>query len=124
MLTAPRRLKRRLFSSALADSVKTLSCAEYERNAPDTRKSNYRIDNSADYGHRSAAYPRDEVEIKNTYATPVESADNSENKSYSVYYHHHVLAFPSERDNSRTTDHLISNSDGKALAPPRDFARF
>ena len=74
--------------SALSDRVKAFSFAEDERYAPYSRKSNYRIDNSAEHGHRSAADPCDDVKVKYAYATPVESADDGENKSYSVYYHH------------------------------------
>ena len=79
------RLKSRL--SVLPNRIKALSCAEDKRNAPDSRKTYYRIDDPADYRHRTAAYPRDEIKIENSYASPVESADNSENKSYSIYYH-------------------------------------
>ena len=74
--------------SALSDRVKAFSCTEDERNTPYTRKGNYRINNSADDSHRTAADPGNDVEIENSDASTVESADNSKNKSYSVYYHH------------------------------------
>jgi len=74
--------------SALSYRVKALSFAEDQSYTPNSRKSNYCIDNSADNGHRSAADPSNDVKIEYAYATPVESADNSENKSYSIYYHH------------------------------------
>ena len=71
--------------------VKAVSLAENERNAPNTRKSNDRIYDPADDGHRTAADPSDDIKIEDSYASPVESSDHRENKSYSVYYHHGFL---------------------------------
>ena len=73
--------------SVLSDRIKALSCAEDKCNAPDSRKTDQRVNDPADYRHRTAAYPRDKIKIEDSYASPVESTDNSENKSYSIYYH-------------------------------------
>ena len=76
-----------LKGSALSDCIEAFSFTEDQRNAPNAGKSDHRVDDPAQDRH-GAAYPGNDVKIEKTDTTPVESADNSENKSYSVYYHH------------------------------------
>ena len=65
--------------------------AEQERDAPDARKRDDGIDNAAENGGLTAADPSDDIKIEDSYASPVESSDHRENKSYSVSYHHGFL---------------------------------
>ena len=77
----------------LLDSIKAVSCSEYKRDTPYTRKGNYGIDNPADRTHRSATDPSHDIKVEDSYTSPVKSADNGKNKSYSIYYHHHYDLF-------------------------------
>ena len=77
----------KLKGSALSDSVKAVSFTENKGYAPNSRNRDQRIDDPAQDRHGSAD-PGNNVKIEKTDTTPVESADNSENKSYSIYYHH------------------------------------
>jgi hypothetical protein len=70
-----------------------VSLTEKKSNTPDTRKSNYRIHDSAEERHRSAAKPCDEIKLENTNATPVKSTNHRKNKRDSVNYHIGNLAF-------------------------------
>ena len=71
----------------LVDRLKSFSCAEDKRNTPDSRKSNYCINYTAEKCILTAAYPCNYIKLKKSYASPVECADYSEYQRNSIHNH-------------------------------------
>ena len=65
--------------------------SEEQRDAPDTCKSDYGIDYSADDASLSSADPRDYIKLEKTDATPVKRADYGEDERYFVHNHMNFL---------------------------------
>lgn len=63
------------------------SGSEKKRNAPNARKSDKRVDNTADKSVLSAEDPRNDVELEKTDASPVKCADNSQKQRDSIHDH-------------------------------------
>ena len=68
--------------------------AEEQRNAPHRRKSHKDIDYPADHARLTAADEADEVELKNTDAAPVETADHKQRQRDFVNDHHFDVLLP------------------------------
>ena len=64
--------------------VNVLALAKQQGNAPKTCQSYYGEYNAAHNCRLSAEDPTYHIEIEYTYTTPVQCADNNENKCYSV----------------------------------------
>ena len=77
--------KKELFH--FADCAEFFSGTEEKGNAPDTGKSDYRIDNSAKERIRTAADPRNDIKAKKTDTTPVKSADDGNDQRDLVHNH-------------------------------------
>ena len=65
--------------------------SEKQRYAPDTCKSDYGIDYSADDTSLSSANPRDNVKLEKSYASPVQRADYGQDKCDFVHNHINFL---------------------------------
>ena len=79
-------------------SLKFFSRTEKERDAPNAGKGNQGVDDTAYKSILTAAKPCYYVELKKTDASPVECADDGENKRNSIQDHKKFLpADPSER---------------------------
>ena len=70
-----------------------LSCAEKERDAPDTRKGDQGINDSCQQRTYAAASPRYQVKLKDTHATPVQRTDDGEDQCNSVHDHGSCIPF-------------------------------
>ena len=69
---------------------------EEKRDTPDSRQRYQDIKDSAYYRSTSAECPCDDIKLKKSYKSPVESADEQYKKSYPV---HHKFAYrPSHKD--------------------------
>ena len=70
-----------------------ITFAEEQRNTPDRRKSDDGIYNAAEECILPAEKPCDDIKLKKTDATPVETADNGKNQCNSVE-HNEKPSFP------------------------------
>ena len=75
-----------------------LSAWKDEREAPKTCKSNEGKDDPCDEIRSAVKYRGNDVEIKKTDASPVQGADDGENKSYPIDDHKFLLLFFSWRE--------------------------
>ena len=60
---------------------------EQQGNAPQGGEADKGVDHAGDRRGLSAAYPCDYVELEQTDAAPVDTADYRENKCDAIYYH-------------------------------------
>ena len=60
--------------------IGSFSRSENERNAPDSRKGDYCVDDSCKNCGLTAAEPSDGIEFEKTDPAPVQRTDNDENK--------------------------------------------
>ena len=61
---------------------------EQKGNAPDTRQGNDGVDDAGGHGGGAAADPSNQIELEQTNATPVESADDGNNERDTIQNHH------------------------------------
>lgn len=70
----PKNLGRRVSLRFLVlDPIKSLASAKQQRDAPNTCKTYYSVDDAAEQGGLSTADPCNDVKLKQTDAAPVES---------------------------------------------------
>ena len=82
-------------SGGLLILQRVIAGAEEQRNAPHARQSDYGIDDAGDHGGGPAAYPRNEIELEQTDAAPVQGADDGDNQRDAIQDHHvRNLSFP------------------------------
>ena len=62
--------------------------AEDERDTPDAGERDHGINDAAEQGGRAAEEVRDEVELEQTDAAPVQRADDNKYQSDAIYDHH------------------------------------
>ena len=65
-----------------------LAGAEQQRDAPDTGQSDHGLDDPRRYGGSAAADPGNQIELEQTYATPVQRADDGNDQRDAIQYHH------------------------------------
>ena len=74
---------------------RVIAGAEEERDAPCTRQSDHGIDDTGGHGRGPAAHPRNQIELEQTDATPVERADDGNDQRNAIHDHHmRNLSFP------------------------------
>jgi len=71
----------------LVKCLELLARSEKKRYAPYTRKRDHRIYYTAEKRILTAAYPRDDIKIEYTDATPVKRTDYRDYQGYPIYYH-------------------------------------
>jgi hypothetical protein len=84
---------RPVFLVMLLDSVVAVSGTEDQRDAPNARQTNHRVDDAAEQRGRSAADPRYQVKLEKPDASPVQRADNGQNERNSIHDHSFFLLF-------------------------------
>ena len=91
--------------SDFADALLCVSFAEEQRNAPNARECNDRINDTAEERLLAAEDPGDKVKLEKTDASPVERTDDRQNERKSVEHNE----YPSFRiGNDRSTAVIVS----------------
>ncbi len=101
-----RRSKRALSHISIRNNL-VVGFTEKKRDTPNARKGDQGIDNARDERVGAAAYPRDDIELKETYATPVKRADNGEDQRNFINNHKRPPTLP-PKNGGKTCQYIFT----------------